>query len=67
MSVDGSRRPGRNTRMQYTYILVFKQECVVVGCGDKGIQRIRPWPQFVPFCRSSGAQTSFHSVPLMSE
>ena len=37
MSVDGSRRSGRNARMQYTHLFVFKKECVVAACGDHGI------------------------------
>src|SRR5271166_1673700 len=44
MSVDGSRPSGRNARLQYTHLFVFKQKCVVAGCGDHGIQRLRPWP-----------------------
>ena len=45
MSVDGSRRPGRDASMQYTHLFVLKQECVVAGSGDHGIQRLRPWPR----------------------
>ena len=47
MSVDGSRRSGRNTCMQYTHVFVFEQEWVVVGCGDQSIQRIRPQPSLL--------------------
>jgi hypothetical protein len=42
MSVDGSRCSRRNARMQYTDLFVFKQERVVAGRGDHGVQRLRP-------------------------
>jgi len=64
MHVDGSRPSGRNPRTQYTHSFVFKQESVIVGCGDQGVQRVPPWPRLFRCARRLRHHSLSHSLPL---